>query len=239
MSGSETKTVSRDELLDNPAWYALRGRLAGFAESDPKGLAVRFQPDVNIFCALGECDADGWNALAELAGPGGFAVLFRARVPAPPPGWDEAFRDFGWQMVAGDIPGPPESHEVTRLGRDDVDEMLALTRLTEPGPFLPRTIELGSYLGIKQDGRLVAMAGQRLRVPGFTEVSAVCTHPDARGQGLASALTLAVASEIRASGDEAFLHVANGNDGALRLYESLGFTVRKKVDAVALTRKDE
>ena len=110
--------------------------------------------------------------------------------------------------------------------------MLALAELTEPGPFLLRTPELGRYVGLRREGRLLAMAGERFRLPGYVEISAVCTHPDARGEGLAGELTLNVAHAIRAGGDEAFLHVLESNENATRLYQKLGFVIRRKVDVV-------
>jgi len=116
------------------------------------------------------------------------------------------------------------------LGPDDVDEMVALVAATDPGPFERRTFEFGGYLGVRAAGRLVAMAGERLSCAGYTEISAVCTDADHRGQGLASLLTRAVAARIRDRGDEAFLHAAASNTNAIRLYESLGFTTRTTCD---------
>ncbi len=222
-----------DHPLDNVVWHALRGPQSAFAESDPSGRAVRFTPEVSIFGAVEHVDHESWRAQAELVGPRGFAVLFRGDVGDAPPGWVEVLRAPGLQMVAGDLAPRPADFAPQRLGRDDVDEMLALTKLTEPGPFAARTIELGAYVGVRDADRLVAMAGERLRVPGFTEVSAVCTHPDARKRGLAAALTLHVAHAIRDRGDEAFLHVVDTNENAIRLYEKLGFEIRRSVDGVA------
>jgi predicted GNAT family acetyltransferase len=110
-----------------------------------------------------------------------------------------------------------------------VPEVLDLVARTEPGPFRKRTVELGRYLGIRRDGVLVAMAGERLRVPGWTEISAVCTDPAHRGQGLAARLVRALAHGIRARGERPFLAAAAENVGAVRLYEALGFTVRREV----------
>jgi predicted GNAT family acetyltransferase len=219
-------------MLDNVVWHALRGPQERFAESEPSGRARRFTAEVALFCAVESVDAASWRALADLVGPDGLAVLFRDEVAAPPPGWTELFRGPTWQLVADDIP-PRPNLAVDPLGADDVDEMLALTQLTEPGPFFSRTVELGSYVGVRRGGRLVAMAGQRLRVPGWIEISAVCTHPDAQRQGLARDLTLWIAHAIRDGGDEAFLHVLEDNPNALRLYRKLGFEVRRKVDAIA------
>ena len=182
--------------------------------------------------ALGAGTPLVFAALGELVGPDGTAVLFRDRVPTPPEGWSEVYRASGAQMVAADLPPAPDLDFVA-LGQVDVDDMLELVQLTEPGPFMPRTIELGGYLGLRREGRLVAMAGRRFQLPGFVEVSAVCTHPEARRQGLGAALTLAVAHGIRADGDEPFLHVLGGNDAAIALYRAIGFEVRREVDVVA------
>ncbi|MFY9931472.1 MAG: GNAT family N-acetyltransferase, partial [Streptosporangiaceae bacterium] len=115
------------------------------------------------------------------------------------------------------------------LGLADVPEMLALTGRTKPGPFLSRTVEMGTYLGIRRGGVLVAMAGERLHPPGWTEISAVCTDPAWRGHGLASRLVLAVAAGIRARGEIPFLHALASNVTAIRLYEELGFRLRRRV----------
>ena len=115
------------------------------------------------------------------------------------------------------------------LGVDDLDDMLALVALTGPGPFRPRTIELGGYIGIFHDSKLVAMAGQRLRPPGYCEVSAVCTHPDARRRGYASIVTARVTAAIADRGETPFLHVATTNTSGLAVYEQLGFTTRRIV----------
>jgi ribosomal protein S18 acetylase RimI-like enzyme len=129
------------------------------------------------------------------------------------------------QMVA-DVALGERGEGFLALGDDDVPEMLELTRRTNPGPFLPRTIEMGDYIGVRDGGALVAMAGERFRVPGWTEISAVCTAPTHRGQGLATKLLRAVAAGIEARGERVFLHVVASNAGAIRLYEALGFSVR-------------
>jgi predicted GNAT family acetyltransferase len=107
--------------------------------------------------------------------------------------------------------------------------MIALTALTDPGPFRTRTIECGRYLGVRRDGELIAMAGERQRLPGFVEISAVCTHPDFRGQGLAGRLVRAVAAGIERDGARPFLHTGATNTTAIRLYEALGFTVSNRM----------
>ena len=133
-------------------------------------------------------------------------------------------------------PKPATRVDAVVLAAEDVPEMLDLVNLTQPGPFLPRTIEMGQYLGVRQDGQLVAMAGERLHLTGFCEISAVCTHPDHRGRGYAGALTTMVAEAILERQETPFLHVAHGNDGALRLYMKLGFRIRTEIPIAVLKK---
>lgn len=197
---------------------------------------VAYPADVAPFHAVDALDGGGWASLAELVGPGGAAVLFRAGVGPLPGGWELLWQDRAHQLVLDDL-ALVEAVEAPvgrrRLGRDDVADMLALVELSRPGPFLARTVELGGYVGVRDgDGRLVAMAGERLALEGFTEVSAVCTHPDAQRRGLGAALTAEVSRAIAARGDIPFLHVAQANDQARRVYEALGFRLRCMVDVV-------
>jgi ribosomal protein S18 acetylase RimI-like enzyme len=229
---------AKDDVLDNAVWHALRTRQAHFAESDASGRVIRFDREVAIFGAVDAIDPASWEAQAELAGPEGYTMFFRDEVPTPPSGWEEVFRGPTWQMVARDLRPVPELSP-TLLGNDDATEMLELAQLTEPGPFFPRTHEMGAYVGVKREGRIVAMAGERLKLPGWTEISAVCTHPDAQREGLGAALTLWMARFIREAGDEAFLHVLEHNENALRLYRALGFEIRRMVQAVIVKRLPE
>lgn len=218
--------MKRDELLDNPAWFALNGPLAAFAER--KGRVLRFLPDVGPFYGMpGEPAAQDWADAAALAGPGGLVALL-ATWTAFPDGWELTRAGEGVQLVARGEAGPDMAadEEIVRLGPADAGEALDLADRTRPGPFGPRTTELGSYLGIRREGALVAMAGERLRLDGYTEISAVCTDQDWRGHGFASRLTLAVAAGIRERGEIPFLHALATNTTAIRLYERLGFEVR-------------
>ncbi|CAN5458970.1 GNAT family N-acetyltransferase [soil metagenome] len=216
------------DRLDNAAWVALTTRHAHFAETF--GGARRYRVDVSPFCAVDEVDRS-WDDLAGLVGPGGTAVLLRRSIGDPPAVCETLMSGVGQQMVATDLRQQPDV-DARLLDDGDVDQMLELISLTRPGPFGRRTIGLGDYHGVFDDGRLVAMAGERMTLPGFTDVSAVCTHPDARGRGLAGQLTYLVASRIRERGDRAFLHVADGNP-AQSVYERIGFTVRTPVEFVA------
>ncbi|MBC2904201.1 GNAT family N-acetyltransferase [Streptomyces cupreus] len=213
-----------DRVLDNPALAALTGPHARFAER--RGRVLRYPVEVSPWVALpDDPEPADWADVAALAGPGREALLigYRGRTPE---GWETVFRAEGVQLVGEDVAGAPDP-EAVRLGPADVPEMLDLVARTRPGPFLARTLELGTYLGIRRDGALVAMAGERLRPPGWTEISAVCTDPVVRGQGLARRLVLAVAHGIQERGETPFLHTGADNTGAIGLYESLGFGLRR------------
>ncbi|MGV9558924.1 GNAT family N-acetyltransferase [Streptomyces sp. NPDC003401] len=221
--------VSR-HVLDNPALAALTGPHARFAER--RGRILRYPVDVTPWLALpDDPDADDWADLAALAGPGGEVPLlgFRGEVPA---GWEITQRVEGVQFVGEELAAGPDP-EAVRLGPADVPEMLDLVARTRPGPFERRTVELGTYLGIRHEGVLVAMAGERLHPPGWTEISAVCTDPAVRGRRLATRLILAVAHGIRERGETPFLHTGAANTGAIRLYESLGFRLRRRTAFLA------
>ncbi|WP_405773982.1 GNAT family N-acetyltransferase [Streptomyces sp. NBC_00859] len=213
--------------LDDPVRTALTGPHARFAQS--AGRILSYQADVAPWFATPEAsDAADWEDAAALAGPGRRVTLMAFREP-PPDSWEIVFHAPGVQLVGDGVAAAPDP-EAVRLGPDDVPEMLDLVERTRPGPFLPRTVELGTYLGIRHEGRLVAMAGERLRPPGWSEISAVCTDASVRGQGLGTRLIHAVAHEIRERGETPFLHAADSNTGALRLYASLGFRLRRRTE---------
>jgi ribosomal protein S18 acetylase RimI-like enzyme len=216
--------MSDPRVLDNPVYASLTGPHAGFAER--KGRAVRYPTDVTPFLALpDDADATDWADLAVLAGPGAVVGLATGAL-SPPDGWEVVMRVEGVQLVGEDVAGVPDG-TLVRLGAADVPEMLDLVARTKPGPFLPRTVELGTYLGIRHEGVLIAMAGERLHPPGWTEISAVCTDPTHRGQGLATRLVHALVADIRGRGETPLLHAAADNTDAIRLYTSLGFRLRQ------------
>ncbi|WP_314253427.1 GNAT family N-acetyltransferase [Streptomyces sp. DSM 40907] len=221
----ESGTLCGSEVLDNPVWAALTGPHRDFAEFAPEGLAARYTLDTSPFSALADPqDPRAWADLAALAGPG--EEVWVTGLLAPPPGWQTLVTVPGVQLDGREVRAGA-APEAVALGLGDVPEMLELVGLTKPGPFLDRTVELGTYLGIRHEGRLVAMAGERMRPEGWSEISAVCTHPDHRGRGLAGRLIRAVAAEVRKRGDRPFLHAAAANTGAVRLYGSMGFTLRR------------
>jgi ribosomal protein S18 acetylase RimI-like enzyme len=153
----------------------------------------------------------------------------------------------GWE-VTGTVPGvqmdgtalePAADPDLVPLQPADVPEMLALVERTQPGPFLPRTIEMGTYVGLRREGALLAMAGERLRPGGWTEISAVCTEPAFRGQGIATRLVRTVAAAIRDREERPFLHVAATNEPAIRLYRSLGFRLRRTVSFTSVREEQQ
>jgi predicted GNAT family acetyltransferase len=150
------------------------------------------------------------------------------QLPAEMPGWQLLSQSKAPQMVCEDLK-PAKPVDAIKLTSADMSEILELIALAEPGPFLSRTIEMGQYLGFRQDGRLVAMAGERLHLTGFCEISAVCTHPEIRGRGYASALTSMAATAIIARGEVPFLHVDPNNEVAIRIYQKLGFRLREEI----------
>ena len=232
-----TTTVPDPSVLDDSVWCALTTHHAPLAEVH--GAARRYRADVSRFSAfdpaVGDADPQAWDDLATLAGPGGTIIQKSVRPEVEPPeGWTVLVSAAGLQMVLTDPErlhgGPAREQDPSLVTRDltdkDVDAMVALVALTDPGPFEARTIEMGRYLGTFAGDRLVAMAGERVRLTGYTEISAVCTHPDAQGRGLATALVRTVGAGIAERGETPFLNVRTENDRARELYERLGFTVR-------------
>jgi predicted GNAT family acetyltransferase len=213
-------------LLDNPVWHALSTEQSALAQGN--GLAKRFPLDVAPFGGLIDQSATAYDALEEIL-PGAVTALALDAEPVLPPDWEMVQSGEMYQMICEAPAHLEENHVFRELTKADVPEMLALTNLTEPGPFLPRTIELGAYLGVHDAGSLVAMAGERLHLTGFTEISAVCTHPQYRGRGYGNALMSALISRIVRRGEIPFLHVRTGNVTAVGLYEKLGFRVRAQL----------
>jgi ribosomal protein S18 acetylase RimI-like enzyme len=213
-------------VLTNPVYAALTGPHATFAEA--RGDVRRYPTTIAPFLGLPDDPTErDWSDAATLLGPGITAALIRPDLPLP-----KTFKlDRQFDLVQFVAPASlgAEDPETVVLGPDDVPEMLALVALTDPGPFRSRTIELGAYLGLRRDGNLIAMAGTRFDLPEHTEISAVCTHPSYQGQGLASRLIRAVSADITSTGKQPFLHTGGTNTTAIRLYESLGFTLSNQL----------
>jgi GNAT superfamily N-acetyltransferase len=224
MSLTNPPSTLRLDSLDNPAWEALTTLHAHFAEGDD--LAKRYPTAISQVAAVREPSDDSFRSLTSLLGPGVDARFFSAKPVDFPPAFQKLEEFDLRQMICPNPPPKAEEDGVRELTAGDLVEMLRLVELTRPGPFGPRTHEMGSYLGIHHAGKLVAMAGERFRLTGFTEVSAVCTDPEHRGHGYGSRLVSILARRIAARGEMPFLHVRSDNDAACRVYERLGFETR-------------
>ena len=224
------KDLMNTTLLDNPVWHALNSHHRPLAIWGK--IAARYQPETLMAAAMSEYNTAEFNDLKKLVETHEIIGVMGTS-PQAGPAWEIAQTFHVPQMICKELK-PTEPVHAVPLTSEDVPEMLALVALAQPGPFLQRTIEMGQYLGIRQDGQLVAMAGERLHLPGFCEISAVCTHPDYRGRGYGSALTTRVANAILARGEVPFLHVVN--EAAARLYEKLGFRFRKEIPVAVLKR---
>lgn len=224
--------------LDRPAWSSLSHIHRELARGDD--LARRYATDVNLFASARDDSVEALTHLARLVAPGEQIYLLQVPDIVVPTGLTVLKQAYGVQMVADEPVTPePDTQDMVLLGEADAGEMLALAQLTRPGPFLSRTHRMGQFFGIRINGRLAAMAGERFRPPGWTELSGVCTHPDFRGRGLARRLSRHVAARIAGRGDTAFLHAWRHNTTAIRLYEKLGFAWRTDVNVTVLTRDSE
>lgn len=217
--------------LDRAVWNALTTRLSSFTTPESDTRAVRIDPEVGVFLSAADASRESRARLTELARlhPGA-SLVEHADGPMADvlPDGIAVDRRIGLvQMTCVALtPGKAPVIAFETLTPADAPAMLALATLTRPGPFRSRTRELGPFIGVKQNGQLVAMAGRRLRLDGFTELSGVCTHPDHRGRGYAAALSRAVVGQIHASGEAAFLHAFADHEATIAFYRSLGFEVR-------------
>lgn len=225
-------------LLDRPAWASLNTAHLPLSEGTP--LARRYLRQVNRFASARDDGQAALSALVALVRPGEQVYVLQVPEIVVPPTLSAVKRGLCVQLVASTPLAPPSAagEAIVSLGAHDAAEMLALATLTEPGPFLSQTHRMGDFVGIRIDGRLAAMAGERFRFPGYTEVSGVCTHPDFRGRGLARRLSQHVAANVAARGDTAFLHAWKHNTGAIALYEGLGFAWRCDVQVAVLEHPD-
>jgi predicted GNAT family acetyltransferase len=212
-------------ILDNPVWEALTKEDKQFNIGTP-ALAY-FPEDVSPFVGMEHWDEEDLARMESLLpAERGFSVMIAGEVRIPPT-FDILFTTPLYQMICTDL--QPIDHAgatIQHLGEADVPAMMALTAMTKPGPFLQHTIDFGNYVGIYEHGELLAMAGERLHLRGYTEVSAVCTHPDHLGKGYAAQLMTNACERIMKQGNIPFLHVKTDNLRAIRKYEQLGFTKR-------------
>lgn len=236
---SELVIADSTHPLDNVVWTALTTRQACLAQSYDQ--SRRFLHEVSTIAAFLEPNDRGWDSLTRLVDPGQVVTLALREPYQPRPGWklllaipmpQMVFQAGASQLCQCPI---PDVH-ITELGAKDVPDMLELTALTKPGPFGKRTHELGRYVGIRHNGKLIAMAGERMKVPGYTEVSAVCTHPDYTGRGYARMLMDDVMQRILDRGETPFLHVRGDNVHAIALYEGIGF-VRRVLSHLAVLKR--
>jgi predicted GNAT family acetyltransferase len=242
-------TAARLSLLDNPIYHALGHAHASLALGDER--ARRYPPAIGPLAGIRSPHPDSIAALPALVEPGDTIVLFLdAAISAPsgltlvreasldqmlcPIDSDEVAQALSRSSTARPL---PEGTILRRLVPSDYSAMVELAHLTEPGPFRIRTAELGAFFGILVGDRLLAMAGERTRVPGFTEVSGVCTHPDARGRGYAHTLIARVHQQIRAHGDVPYLHSWSSNASAIAVYQRLGYTLRRRFHLQAFCRE--
>ncbi len=220
--------------LDRPVWTALTTRQAGFAIGDAG--ALRFDPEVALFAAAADTAPQSLAALAQLVPEGGMIGLVERGAPTLSDDLHIVKQAACVQMIAPHLSVPEPAFDVLPLGETDAAEMLDLATLTEPGPFFARTHALGGFVGVREAGQLVAMAGERLKAPGFTEVSGVCTRPGWRGRGFAAGLLGLVARRIVARGEIPFLHAYADHIATIALYERLGFAVRARITYTILGR---
>lgn len=222
----DTRPLMSNNVLDNPVWHALAGPHCRHALG--RGLARHYLRDIAPFSAIAEASAAAYADLAADLPVNTEARLLRPQVEPLPNGWEEIRRFTLLQMVAQRA---PEKVEVPAevLSQGDVPAMMELVAATEPGPFARRTPLLGSYLGTRDGRHLLAMAGERMRVPGHVELSAICVHPEARGRGYAAALAQELMRRAFALGERPFLHVRPDNEPAVALYKRLGFETRAEL----------
>jgi ribosomal protein S18 acetylase RimI-like enzyme len=225
-----------EEALDHPIWSALAGVQKELALGDR--LARRYPASISPLAAMSEATPKAFESLTVLIERDGPVALFTVEKTTPPPNLETQLESTGYQMIAtaGEML-VPEGAEPIRLGAIDVPDMLRLVELTKPGPFCPRTHELGDYIGIRDDGKLIAMAGERMRFQGYVEISAVCVHPEHRGKGYARILMTKLMRKLIRSGTVPILHVFADNSSAIALYQQLGFVTRKRLHVTVLSNR--
>jgi ribosomal protein S18 acetylase RimI-like enzyme len=227
---------AEEALLDHPIWSALTTRQKHLAEGGPR--ALRFPVDIAPFADMPDMTPASFAALGEVLAPSQVAVLFTPEPVDVPATFRVVLAEPGEQMIGSPVDSTLRDAEIVRLGAADVAAMTALVALTKPGPFAERTHELGTFLGIRVGGELVAMTGERMKPGRFTEMTAVCVHPDHRGRGYAQALLAAVARQIEARGEVPFLHVFASNASAIALYRRQGMHIRRRLHVTALMKAE-
>jgi predicted GNAT family acetyltransferase len=220
--------------LDHPIWTALTTTQQTLAEGNER--ARRYPADVTPFADMLDMSAESFSALDALMSPTDIAVLFTPDAVAPPAEFEVVLAETGEQMVGTPVETPASGVEIVTLGADDVPDMMELTALTKPGPFSTRTHELGTFLGIRVDGQLAAMIGERMKPANYTEITAVCVHPSHRGRGYGQILLSAISRRIVARGEIPFLHVFTSNHQAIALYRRQGMEIRRRFHVTVLKK---
>jgi ribosomal protein S18 acetylase RimI-like enzyme len=226
--------MTDSDPLDFPIRTALFSRQAHLAEI--KGGARRYPADIAPFASVEAQTRENWDALHALMGADQPAVLFTPEPVSPSGPLEIVMAATGEQMIGAPTEFDGAMPEIIRLGDADAPEMRALVELTRPGPFGPRTHRLGRFFGIRIDGRLAAMTGERMTPGNHTEMTAVCVHPDFRGRRYAQALLAHVSRQIVARGEVPFLHVFSENYSAIALYRRQGMTIRRRLHVTVLGR---
>ena len=221
--------------LDRPIWSALTTRQKYLAEGS--ACARRFPPAIGPFADLADMSPQSFAELGALMSGSEISVLFTPDAVTAPDDFKILLADTGEQMIGTPAESAISGVEIVTLGAADVPDMMALVELTKPGPFGLRTHELGTFLGIKIDGQLVGMTGERMKPGNYTEMTAVCVHPSHRGRGYAQALLGAVASQIVARGEVPFLHVFSSNASAIALYRRQGMEIRGRLHVTVLQKR--
>jgi predicted GNAT family acetyltransferase len=220
--------------LDYPIWTALTTRQSALAEGG--ALARRYPVAVAPFAAMADQSAESFAALGALMSGSDIAVLFTPDEVVAPDTFKILLAETGEQMMGTPAETPARGVEIVTLGVDDVPAMMELTALTKPGPFSVRTHELGTFLGIRVDGQLAAMTGERMKPGNYTEITAVCVHPSHRGRGFGQMLLSAVSRQIVARGEIPFLHVFSSNASAIALYRRQGMEIRRRLHVAVLQK---
>jgi len=227
---------SSDHPLDYPIWTALTTTQQALAEGDAR--ARRYPTEMTPFADMPDLSAENFAVLRAMMSSNDIAVLFTPDAVTPPAGFNVALADTGEQMIGTPVETSTDGVEIVTLGAADVPAMLELTALTKPGPFSARTHELGTFLGIRIDGQLVAMTGERMKPAQYTEMTAVCVHPSHRGRGYGQMLLGAVARQIVSRGEIPFLHVFSNNHSAIALYQRQGMEIRRRFHVTVLKKAD-
>jgi predicted GNAT family acetyltransferase len=222
--------------LDYPIWTALTTTHQALAEGDAR--ARRYPTQITPFAAMPDMSAENFAALAALMSSHDIAVLFTPEAVSPPAEFKIVLADTGEQMIGTPVEMPANGVDIVTLGVDDVPDMMELTALTKPGPFSARTHELGTFLGIRVDGQLVAMIGERMKPAQYTEITAVCVHPSHRGRGYGQILLSAISRQIVSRGEIPFLHVFTSNHSAIALYRRQGMEIRRRLHVTVLKKED-